>query len=145
MIPTPALIVATNAHAARYFVRGGDRQFHELPELSDTADLIIRRPQQAQQSQASLPKDSVKTQTRLVRHARKQFLQGVAAHIGAIARQHGCDALVIAAPARELSALRDLLAPAAVAKIEREIYRDLVGASSQEIQSNVEQALAAGI
>jgi protein required for attachment to host cells len=137
MHPDPTWIVVADDRAARFFLRShwGD-PIEELPELAESADFLDRR-HAGTRTEATPPVQAAVRQTAKHDEDEKSFLHRVAKEIDELMISHSAQGLVLCAPPRVLSLLRDYVSAHTRARLCCEITRDFV----QEKAASIDAAM----
>jgi protein required for attachment to host cells len=132
--PDPTWIVVVDDHAARFFLRSRwGEPLAEVPELAESADFIDRRLERRRG--AMTPADGRTGHESDPDEIETAFLNRVAKEIDDAMTDYSAQGLVLCAPPRELSLLRDCLSDRSRAKLSCEITRDLVGEKASSIDA----------
>jgi hypothetical protein len=133
MISAHVLVVASNSHAARFFLRKRAEGLHELVERAECADFLDMHGKRVDQFEKRGGRTMVKAHARCEDAEMEIFLSRVAAEVDDALNENAEAALALIAPALVLRKLRDMISVASRSKLILERCEDVVCASLKDI------------
>ncbi|NQU69378.1 MAG: host attachment protein [Rhodospirillales bacterium] len=143
---TTWILIADGAQARVYANDGADLGLHPVPGLEFSNELPARVDGivSDQEGRASNPSDGghhgLEPRTDPRRHLEDEFLRGVAVALDKAAQEKHFDNLVLVAAPRALGTLRVKLAPQTTALVSKELDKDLVHLSEQDLERHLTNA-----
>ena len=133
MTSARVLIVVSNSHAARFFLRERTGDLQELVERVESADFLDRHGKRVEQFETRGGRTMVKSYARCEDAEMEIFLSRVATEVDAALNENAEANLALVAPASVLRKLRDLISTASRTRLVLERCEDVVCASLKDI------------